>query len=305
MAHRGQIDGVEIRGIKHQALLRAEGVPVTVVRRWVRTGAVTTVAQWYIRSNAPAGLIALLELGLRPTCLDAASLHGIWTPLHEGTHVFRPRRPLSDPALTGRTAHPLRRRRSEIITSEEAQGLVLHRPLLTAWPDHDPVPDLELVLVHAAHCLPIRKAAVLFESAIHRGKLTLADAKAIVASLPVRLRRPLSRLRPDAESGTETLVRWWLESRRLQVTPQALFPDGRRRMDLLVGRSWVIECDSREFHDDPVSYAEDRARDLYLTSRGYRVTRLSWEQVCVQWEETEKMLLGILGRGDHLDPPRP
>src|SRR5699024_12821697 len=116
----------------------------------------------------------------------------------------------------------------EFVSFEETQCLLLHRPLLTAWPDHDPVPVLDLVLVHAAHFLPIRKAAVLFDSAIQRGKLTLADAKAIVASLPVRLRRPLSRLRPDAESGTETLVRWWLESRRLQVTPQALFHDGRQ-----------------------------------------------------------------------------
>ena len=46
------------------------------------------------------------------------------------------------------------------------------------------------------------------------------------------------------------------------------------------------------------------ARDLYLTSRGYRVTRLSWEQVFVRWEETREMLLAILRRGEHLEPPR-
>ena len=66
--------------------------------------------------------------------------------------------------------------------------------------------------------------------------------------------------------------------------------------DLLVGRSWVIECDGREFHDDPLSYDADRARDLYLMSRGYRVTRLSWEQVFLRWEETQTMLLAILRR---------
>ena len=66
----------------------------------------------------------------------------------------------------------------------------------------------------------------------------------------------------------------------------------------------MIECDSREFHDDPLSYDADRARDLDLTSRGYRVTRLSWEQVFLRWEETQAMLLAILRRGEHLDPPR-
>lgn len=265
----------------------------------------STVAPWYLRAGAPPGIVALLELGLRPTCLDAASLHGIWTPVHEGTHVFRPRRPLTDPTLTGRTAYPVRRRKSEIITLGRKEQLILHGPHLTAWPNHDPVPDLDMVLAHAARCLPVEKAAVLFESAMHRGKLTPRAVEQIVASLPVRLRRRFARLRSDAESGTETLVRWWLESRRFPVTPQARFPDGLRRMDLLVGRSWVIECDSREFHDDPLSYAKDRARDLYLTSRGFRVTRLSWEQVSLDWESTEKMLLGILRRGDHLDAPRP
>ena len=98
-------------------------------------------------------------------------------------------------------------------------------------------------------------------------------------------------------------MRWWMESRRFPVRPQVLFPEGRRRMDLLVGKSWVIECDSREFHDDPLSYDVDRARDLYLASRGYRVTRLSWEQVFLRWEETQAMLLAILRRGEHRDPP--
>lgn len=76
-------------------------------------------------------------------------------------------------------------------------------------------------------------------------------------------------------------------------------------MDLLVGRSWVIECDSREHHDDPLSYDEDHARDLYLASMGFTVTRLSWEQVFLRWADTEKSLLAILSKGDHLRDARP
>lgn len=296
---------MRIEGIRHQAQVRADGTSRSAVRRWLGDGAVTNTAPWYLTPTAPPGIVALLELGVRPTCVDAASLHGLWTPLHPGTHVFRPRAPRDGGALQGMTAHPVRRRAAGIVTLEHEQALVLHGPALSAWPGHDPVPDLDLVLTHAAHCLPVEKAAVLFESALHRGKLTRPQAENILAALPQRLRRPLSRIRDDAESGTETLVRWWLESRHFPVRAQALFPDRRRRVDLLVGKSWVIECDSREFHDDPLSYTRDRERDLYLTSRGYRVTRLSWEQVCLRWEETERALLGILRRGDHLDPPRP
>ncbi|WP_377793120.1 hypothetical protein [Brachybacterium sp. GCM10030267] len=149
------------------------------------------------------------------------------------------------------------------------------------------------------------KAAILFESAVHQRKLTLAAAQALVARLPTRPRRPLSRIRGDAESGTETAVRCWLEERRIEVRPQVRFVDGagdERRMDLLVGHSWVIECDSRNFHDDPASYQADRHRDLFLRAKGYTVTRLTWEQVFLEWKATEVMLCAVLGRGDHRLP---
>ncbi|HEX7352040.1 hypothetical protein [Brachybacterium sp.] len=259
---------------------------------------------WYLTTAAPPGIVQMLLFGVRPTCLDGASLHGVWTPPHTGAHVFRPRVLRVDAELEDARTHPVRRKAGEVITLSEEAELVLHAPALRAWPGHDPVPDLALVLTHAAHCLPVEKAAVLFESGLQRRLLTRRGAEQILASLPQRIRRPLSRIRADAESGTETIVRWWMESRHFPVRPQVLFPDRRRRMDLLVGRSWVIECDSREFHDDPLSYDADRARDLYLASRGYRVTRLSWEQVFLRWKETQTMLLAILRRGEHLDRPR-
>ncbi len=296
--------GMQLKGVRHRSLLIADGVETPQIRRWLRQGAMTSLQPWYMTEAAPAGITRLLSLGVRPTCLDGASLHGLWTPPHPGTHVFRPRRRPDDPALAGARALPVRRREGQVVTLGKSEDLVLHRPVLRSWPDDEPVPALSLVLTHAAHCLPVEKSAVLFESALHRRLLSRRDAEQILATLPQRIRRPLQRIRADAESGTETMVRWWLESRGYPVRPQMLFPDGRRRMDLLVGRSWAIECDSREFHDDPRSYDEDRARDLYLTSRGYRVTRLSWEQVFLRWEETQRMLLTILRRGEHLDPPR-
>src|SRR5699024_11951331 len=65
------------------------------------------------------------------------------------------------------------------------------------------------------------------------------------------------------------------------------------------GTNWVIECDSRSFHDDPNRYREDRRRDLALAERGYRVTRLTREQVFLQWGEPEQMLLTMLRRREH------
>ncbi|WP_240613340.1 endonuclease domain-containing protein [Brachybacterium endophyticum] len=179
------------------------------------------------------------------------------------------------------------------------QPLALHGPALRAWPDEDPVPNIRLTLDHAARCLPPVKAAILIESALHQHRMTSWQLEQLLAGLPTRTAGQLSRVRTDAQSGTETAVRWWFESRRVTVRSQAqLLPDAR--VDLLIGTNWVIECDSRRFHDDPQQYREDRRRDLALAARGYRVTRLTWEQVFLEWEKTEEMLLRILHRRQHL-----
>lgn len=271
--------------------------------RWQRQGRVRSLQPWYITEEAPEDLVNLLRIGVRPTCLDAAGLHGLWVPVHTGTHVYRPRVLELPPELRAEKVVPVRRRRGGSPSPSAPQKLVLHGPALRSWPDPEPVPDVELVLEHAGRCLPTEKAAVPMESALHRKVLSLSAVERIVASLPHDARRALSRVRADAESGTETTVRWWFESRGVKVRSQVPFQGGQRRVDLLVGSSWVIECDSREFHDDPGSYDEDRERDLYLVMHGYRVTRLSWEQVFLRWSSTEAKLLSILRRGDHRRPP--
>ena len=93
-------------------------------------------------------------------------------------------------------------------------------------------------------------------------------------------------------------MRWWLEERCVQVRSQVqLLPDVR--VDLLLGTNWVIECDGRQFHDDPDQYQEDRRRDLALSAHGFRVTRLTWEQVFLNWKATAQMLQTMLRRRDH------
>ena len=275
------------------------------LERWTARGAVTSIQPWYVTAEAPSDLVALLRLGVRPTCLDAAALHGLWIPLHPGTHVYRPRSSARRDVLRAAQVRQLRRRDGQPWEGAPMESLVLHTPEPRSWPDRDPVPELSLVLEHAGRCLPVAKTAVLLESAMHRGLATTREVERIVASLPQRKGRSLTRVRSDAESGTETMVRWWLESIGVPVRSQVRFPDGRRRMDLLVGRSWAIECDSRQFHDDPGAYEEDRARDLHLAAHGYRVTRLTWSQVVGRWAETERQLRAILGRGEHLLAPQP
>ncbi|MGP5056375.1 hypothetical protein ACTXJ3_14985 [Brachybacterium paraconglomeratum] len=172
---------------------------------------------------------------------------------------------------------------------------------MRSWPDRDPVADLELALEHAGRCLPVRDAAILFESALNKELLTWDVAQRIVSGLASSRRRQLARISPLAESGTETAVRWWLESLHVPVAPQVVVP-GVGRVDLKLGQNWIIECDSVQFHDNPRQYHLDRARDLQLQARRYTVTRLTWEQVFLDWERTSQLLLTILRRREHRRP---
>ena len=238
------------------------------------------VGTFYATPEAPADLLPLLRNGVRSTCVSAAAHHDLWTPLHTGTHVYRPR---------------------GIPQPTEQHGWVAHGRGMRFWPDLLPIADLALTLEHAARCLPVRDAAILFESALHQQKLSLQQAHQIVAGLPLRLRTPLRRIHRRAESGTETAVRWWLESLRVAVTPQVWIPEVGR-VDLMLGESWIIECDSARFHDSPAQYHKDRRRDLLLKARRYAVTRLTWEQVFLDWESTKQQLLACLRRRDHRRP---
>jgi len=268
---------MRIPGIVHRSDLSAVGIDEAARRRFLRLGLMERVGTWYVRSNAPSDVVALLGQGVRPTCVSAAPHHGLWTPLHEGAHAYRPRG-LSDPGA--------------------APDIVLHGSDLRSWPDTDPVASLEMSLDQAGRCLPVRDVAILFESALNKRLLSWRAAQRLVAGLPHSRRKQLARLSPLAESGTETAVRWWFESAHVPVTPQVGIP-GVGRVDLKLGERWIIECDSVRFHDNPRQYHLDRARDLQLQAHGYSVTRLSWEQVFVDWEHTSARLLTILRRRDH------
>lgn len=268
---------MRIAGIVHQEAVRDRGLTSADLRRLLRIGTVSVVGTWYVTEQAPQRLVGMLRDGVRPTCVTAAVYHGLWSPLVEGVHVYRPRRRNRLPSHA---------------------AYVDHTPTLGAWPDRDPVPPLPLVLEHAGRCLPVRDAAILLESAVNSERISMEEATMIVESLPVRTRTPLRRIKSDAQSGTETAVRWWLESARVPVASQMWIP-GVGHVDLLVGRSWIIECDSRRYHDTHDQYHRDRARDLRLRALGYVVTRLTWEQVFVFWSETERILREVLRRRDH------
>ncbi|WP_394214829.1 hypothetical protein [Brachybacterium vulturis] len=285
---------MKIPGIAHRSDLAGLGITDAARRRLLRKGRIMRVGAWYVTGDAPEEIVLLLRRGVRPSCVTAAEHHGLWVPLHTGHHVYRPRG-------LGVEKHDqgLAERGQDLM--EHDQALVEHGSEMRSWPDQDPVAELSLTLEHAVRCLSVPDAAILLESALNRRSISRHGVRRVLAALPAARRAQLNRVTPLAESGTETAVRWWLESLHVPVTPQVQIP-GVGRVDLQLGASWIIECDSVRFHDNPEQYHRDRARDLRLQARRYMVTRLTWEQVFLDWEETKSQLLQILRRRDHCRP---
>jgi Protein of unknown function (DUF559) len=88
---------------------------------------------------------------------------------------------------------------------------------------------------------------------------------------------------PDVRSDFETLVLPELIDMDLP-RPQTNAPthiDGERFLaDFLWEKERVIvETDGRETHETPAAFQGDRRRDQFLAAAGYRVLRVTWEQI--------------------------
>lgn len=142
---------------------------------------------------------------------------------------------------------------------------------------------------------------MVLESSLNLKKVTPAAARRILEEGAGQKRRLLSHLDLGAGSGSETRVRFFLQKRRFPVRSQVFLPEVGY-VDLLVGRSLVVECDSHAHHSDPEN---DRRRDMAARRSGYTVIRLSYAHIHVTWDRTQEFLLQVLRSRRHLRSPQP
>lgn len=142
---------------------------------------------------------------------------------------------------------------------------------------------------------------MVLESAVQKALLSDDDAHALIREASVHKRRTLQFFDGSAGSGSETRVRLFLQQHRFNVRPQQKIA-GVGAVDLLVGKSLIIECDSAAHHTD---HREDRRRDLAARELGYSTVRLSYSQIHRTWSKTQAKVLRILRTGKHLAPPSP
>lgn len=239
-------------------------------------GEVARAGRYYVTPDTPPEIREALAHGLRPTCVTAAQEHGLWLPPGRGRHVYVRRGAVG----RGWVGHGWHQR----------------------WPEEAPVASPRLLLEHALTCLDPLDVGILADSALHQ-ELVSADQVAALASVAPRgVARVLARASGEAQSGTESKVRLFLQLHNVTVTPQVEIP-GVGRVDNLAGRRWILESDSRAHHTGEDTYAKDRARDLRALELGYFTSRLTHWMTFGGWRRTSRTLLDVIRSGQHLEDP--
>jgi very-short-patch-repair endonuclease len=163
---------------------------------------------------------------------------------------------------------------------------------------YDVVECLRQVLRHH----DVETSLIVLESACNQRLVSTATVRELIAECPIPVAEQLARFDPRSESGSETKVRLFLVRLGYPVRPQVFIP-GVGRVDLLVGKSLIIECDSHAHHTGETNYRVDRSRDLNATAGGYRVLRLAWEQIFLTWAATQGLLVTHLRTRRYRQPP--
>ncbi|WP_296138068.1 endonuclease domain-containing protein [uncultured Tessaracoccus sp.] len=249
------------------------------ITRALADGRLRRIAKsFFAGPGAPEEAVAVVARGGRLGCLTGCRIHGVWTPDTPQPHVIIGRNQVRRPGRIehkSRTALP----RSAVYLLEDCLAQVIRH--------HDP-----------------ETALMVLESAANLALVPPSVAWALIDGATVHARRTLQFFEPASQSGSETRVRLWLQQRNVPVQPQAHIP-GLGFVDLLVGRSQILECDSDAHHRSGAQQEEDRRRDLLARELGYATERLSYAQIHHHWEPTSEVLARLLATRRHLRAPRP
>lgn len=206
----------------------------------------------------------------------AAALHGLWDKWPHFIDV-------TVPVEAGRKIDGIRCRRCRYPLPEEIEG---HRGVEVTTVARTLV-DLAGILDLTALRKAVGRAAIRKRLEVQSVDIAIYNAKG---------RRGLKRLElalvpyrtedgkaPDVRSDFETLVLPELIALGA-VRPQVnawIHVDGERFLvDFLwEGSMVIVETDGRETHETPTAFQDDRKRDQFLAAEGYRVVRVTWDQI--------------------------
>ena len=225
--------------------------------------------------GAPDDLRRVAVLGGAATATTGGKALGLWTPDDDRLHVALPA-----------GASRLRNPDDPSQPLEDDDLVCLHwtkrMPSPRSLPDR--VAPLLLVLEHAVRCLRPELAVAMIDSALHHRRMRVTELPLLASMLPAHLRAVVLAADGRADSGLESVVRYLLDQAGLAVVVHPVLP-GIGEVDLLVGGRLIIETDGKRHHLGE-AFAKDRGRDRSATLAGYRVLRLTYQQVVDEWPTT-------------------
>lgn len=261
--------------VVRSADLLAQGVTRSAIQRAAEHQQIVRLRDgWYALPGADDQVVRAVRSGGVLSCVSALALAGVWRPADDRrVHVRSRRGRVSGEGLRGCSTH-----------------LREHAPSRAVDP-------LDCAIRCLVWCLPRDEAIACLDSVLHLGLATPTGLRSLLPAGWIGPHLLLDRC-DRAESGSESLVRLRLRRRNLRVRTQVAIP-GVGRVDLLVGDRLVIEVDSVAHHTAARHYHADRLRDQRLIERGYRVVRVTWEQVMFEWSQAELTILAVVHRGEH------
>jgi len=268
------------QGIATKRELAAAGWSDQQLLNGVRNGTLLRLRRgWYAHPEASTGAMLAIRAGGLLTSSSLTQALGLWTVDDNRVHV----------ALAANASR---------LTPVGAET-VLHWGYPVERPNTFAVTDtLPNALAHIARHSALADSVVTIDSALNSGLLHPEDWMRVLASLSPSKQVLGFHVDGHSQSGLESRCRLSLRSRRIRVRIQVAIA-GVGIVDVLVGDRLVVELDGERYHSGPVSFENDRRRDLELARLGYRIIRLSYAQVMNHWPYCESVILRLVRAGEH------
>lgn len=247
------------------------GMTRRAIARQMREGKLRRIIRgWYATPSAKPEVVSAVSAGGQLGCLSACEHYGLWIPPGHNRQV-----------------HVVRSRTRKNRKSGSAHLHVVPRDSRGA------IATLREALRHVLRFHDAETALIVLESAVEKRLITYDQGWELIRSLPKYRQKPLRFFTRGAQSGSETRVRLFFQNLKVPVKIQEWIRDVGR-VDLLVGRSWVIECDSKAHHTLTNDYHRDCDRDIYCALGDMFTNRLSYQHIWFDWGVTKLHLQALM-----------
>ena len=231
-----------------------------MIRRLVADGTLSVPRRgWVASDSATAAAVRAVALGGQLGGASALESYGIWVD-DDGPLV------ISCPPTASRLPPLGENERRVWLPTSEHLGAKQWR-----------VSVVDALLQFAAHA-PRDSLIASVDSALNKKLLGRDEFRRFIRALPRRLRSIEREVDGDAMSGSETHLRLALVRAGYRVESQ-VFIASVGWVDLLVDGWYIVEVDSRRFHDGIEQQTLDRLRDGNSGIAGYGHGRFMWSQV--------------------------